>query len=96
MGVSCSGGSGSGIWSTVGGGKAGDQHDDEDDCSGSRQDPSTPVPETTAFVPECQYKTREMGGGCEEAWPGVGIYERKQVAKTGEEAERGKQEGVGI
>ena len=47
-------------------------------------------------VPECQHQTGEMGGGCEEAWPGVGEYERKEVAKTSEEAESGKEEGVGI
>ena len=79
-----------------GGGKAGDQHNDEEDCSGWRRDPSTPVPETTLVFPECQHKTREMGGGREEAWPGVGIYERKEVAKTGEQVASGKEEEVGI
>ena len=47
-------------------------------------------------MPECQHKTREMGGGREEEWPGAGIYKKKEVTKTGEEVESNNEEGVGI
>ena len=61
-----------------GGGKAGYQDDDEgndEDCGGRRQGSSTPGPETTAVVPECQRKTGEMRGGSEEVWPGESTCE---------------------
>ena len=61
-----------------GGGKAGYQDDDEgndEDCGGRRQGSSTPGPETTAVVPECQRKTGEMRGGREEVWPRESTYE---------------------
>ena len=58
-----------------GDGKACNRNDEDEDRSGQRQDPSTPGPETTAVVPECQHKTGEMRGGREEVWPGESTYE---------------------
>ena len=72
-----------------GGGKAGNLIDEEKDRSGRRRDSSTPRPETTVVAAECGHKTREMGGGCEDARPGAGANE-----KTGEEARSHNEEGV--
>jgi hypothetical protein len=73
-----------------GGGKAGNRNYEEEDRSGRRRDPSTPGLETTAVAPEYGHKTREMGGGCEEVWPGMGMHE-----KTEEKARNSKEERVG-
>ena len=87
-----------------GGGKVGNQDDDEgndEDCGGWRQDSSTPGPETTAVVPECQRKTGEMRGGREEVWPGESTYEEDAGPGMGVyegsdgKARSGKEERVG-
>ena len=56
----------------------------------NRRDPSIPGPETTAVAPECGYKTREMGGGREDARPRAGEYGR-----TEGEGGSGNEERVG-
>ena len=87
-----------------GGGKVGNRDDDknnDEDCSGRRQDPLTPGPETSAVMPECQRKTREMGGGHEEAWPGESTHEEDAGPRMGVyegsdgEAQSGNKERVG-
>ena len=61
----------------------------------------TPRPETTAVALECGHKTREMGAGRDEVWPGAGTYEedarpRTSISKgTEEEAGSGNEERVG-
>jgi hypothetical protein len=72
-----------------GDGKAGNRNYEEEHRSGRKRDPLTPGPETTAVVPECQPKTGELGGGREEAWPGMGMH-----AKTEGEARNSKEERV--
>jgi hypothetical protein len=61
-----------------GGAKVGNRNYEEEDRSGQKRDPSTPGPDTTAVVPECQHKTGEMGGDREEAWPRMGMHEKTE------------------
>jgi hypothetical protein len=66
----------------------------EDDRSGQREDPSTPGPETSAVARGCGRKTREKGGGHEEARPGMGT-DGRTGGKAGSRDREGRTEDTG-